>query len=176
MNHPPLLFLDCESLGLDDEPIWEVAAARIELSSWVIEYEAFVDHDPNQMSPELPESFRRDYEARYTADESLPPMFVAEKIAEMAEGTIVCGSNPSFDMERIQRLDPWRKFGWHYHPIDIPTLVHGYLLGRGIAPAPPWKSDFLSRIVGVDPADFDRHTARGDVDWTLAMWNEVTNP
>lgn len=176
-KHPPLLFLDVESLGLDDAPVWEVAAIRVSTITHEnpIHYQSFVDHDPTEMDSELPQSFRDDYEKRYNVVESFPPTFVAEKIADMiAPGTIVCGSNPSFDMERIQRLDPIRKFKWHYHSLDIPTLVHGYLLGRGIAPAPPWKSDFLSRIVGVDPADFDRHTAMGDCRWTLAMWNAVT--
>lgn len=179
MKHPPLLFLDTETVGINPAaPIWEIAAVRIEPTGSATHFETLVAHDPGDWLLTLPKLFVDDYKKRYDADQAAHPRVAVERLAKITEGAIVCGSNPSFDIERLERLAYQQQlpepFGWHYHPFDIPTLAHGYLLGRGIAPAPPWKSDFLSRIVGVDPADFDRHTAMGDCEWTLAMWKAVT--
>ena len=38
---------------------------------------------------------------------------------------------------------------------------------------PPWSSDGLSSAVGVDPEQFERHTAMGDVRWVMAQWDAV---
>jgi hypothetical protein len=70
---------------------------------------------------------------------------------------------------------------WHYQPVDVETLVAGFLLGRSIVghldPAVrlPWSSSDLSLAVGVDPAEFDRHTALGDVAWAWAQLLAITN-
>lgn len=37
----------------------------------------------------------------------------------------------------------------------------------------PWDSDNLSRMVGVDPDRFDRHTAMGDALWTQAIYDRI---
>ena len=42
------------------------------------------------------------------------------------------------------------------------------------APALPWDSDEISRVVGVDPDDFDRHTALGDARWARAIYDAIT--
>ena len=41
------------------------------------------------------------------------------------------------------------------------------------AAIPPWNSNDLSRAVGVDPDDFDRHSALGDVRWAKAVYEAV---
>lgn len=179
MKQPSLLFLDCETLGLGDAPVWEVAAIAITANGTMLQrFSAFVEHDQTDAAmwlDELPSSFANDYQSRYVPDKAWARETVAGKIMMMAEGgAIVCGSNPDFDMTRVAALDPTTKPTWHYHPIDVPTLVHGYLLGKGIAPAPPWKSDLLSQMVGVDPTAYSRHTAMGDCEWTLDLWNRVT--
>lgn len=64
---------------------------------------------------------------------------------------------------------------WHYHPWDIASVALGYACGRdGSPPSLPWKSDQLSQEIGVNPAEFARHTAMGDVRWTLAQWDLIT--
>lgn len=41
--------------------------------------------------------------------------------------------------------------------------------------APPWKSDDLSRAIGVEPAsEEDRHTALGDARWAMRMYDAMT--
>jgi len=93
---------------------------------------------------------------------------------------------------------------WHYHLIDIEALAVGWLNGRrsrqneivdgyslenngkkapGLvrwdSPGPwdvplPWKSDDLSRLVGVEPASGeDRHTALGDARWAMRIYDAV---
>jgi DNA polymerase III epsilon subunit-like protein len=37
----------------------------------------------------------------------------------------------------------------------------------------PWNSNQLSRRLGVDPDNFARHTAMGDVQWCLAQWRAM---
>ena len=185
MNHPPLLFLDTETLGLDIEaPIWEVAAIRVEPHSeqtktWLVEHDP-TDENGVPWLNSLPDSFAEDYLNRFVrfSGRACNPFGVVEQLAELAKGAIVCGSNPSFDMQRLEKLsidcEAFRAFGWHYHAMDIPTLAHGWLLGKGIAPAPPWKSDFLSQACGVSPRDFDRHSALGDARWCKALWERIT--
>lgn len=41
------------------------------------------------------------------------------------------------------------------------------------AVAAPYKSALLSRAIGVDPGDFERHTALGDARWVKAMWEAM---
>lgn len=189
MRHPTLLFLDCETLGLEkDAPIWEIAAIRVEgnrrqeeppkIHNRVTVWSGFVQHDSSKADSNLPYSYREDYEQRFDPYFARGIPDALEVIRILADGAVVCGSNPWFDMDLLKNLaiandvDP--EFGWHYHPIDVPTLVHGWLLGKGVTPAPPWKSDLLSQVIGVDPTSFDRHTAKGDALWCKEMWEKVT--
>lgn len=103
----------------------------------------------------------------------------------LTTGTHLCGAVPSFDEERLRRL--LRSRGvvprWHYHLIDVEALAAGYVIGRCQSPIaqatsdevarPPWKSNDLSRAVGVDPDQFDRHTALGDARWAKAIYERV---
>lgn len=174
-----LLFLDIETLGTSpDVAVWEVAAARFEDEKLQGHMSVFVRHDPDLRDADLPDSFAADYAARYDHAVAAHPVDALHILSRYAEGgAIVCGSNPRFDMDRLERLADVHAVpapSWHYHPHDIPSMVHGYLLGKGIAPAPPWRSNFLSQAIGVDPRDYDRHTALGDVWWCRAMWAEIT--
>lgn len=181
MKHPPLLIIDTETLGLDDAPVWEVAAIRVDEDGQVADkYQAFVQHgDPSPWIDDLPASFSNDYENRYDSSIAVYPESVVLQIDKMAAGkALVLGSNPAFDMQRIETMARNAEMpipGYHYHPEDIPTLARGWLYGRGVYPAPPWKSDFISQVCGVDPRDFDRHTAMGDCEWTLALWRAVSS-
>jgi len=125
----------------------------------------------------------------------------AETIADLlGGGTHIVGAVPNFDTERIATL--LRRYGlapgWHYHLIDIENLVAGWAHGvfrqaaddlarRGLphdavdqGPALvtslPWDSDALSRAVGVDPDDYDRHTALGDARWVRDQYDAIIRP
>jgi hypothetical protein len=117
----------------------------------------------------------------------------------MTHGLHLAGAVVSFDAERLWKL--LRANGecpmWHYHLIEVEALAAGWVAAqcigqandgksRGTIPVsvdgkiidningrPPWKSDSLSRAVGVEPDDFDRHTALGDARWAKAIYEAV---
>lgn len=182
IKHPPMVFLDVETLGLGAAPIWEISGFRVvdgkvENAGFL---ELFVDHDPALMDPTLPQAFRDDYQKRFTDAKPLTvsPAKAVQAISYLARGrALVCGSNPGFDMQRIEAMA--RDNGlepppWHYHPEDVPTLARGWLHGKGIYPAPPWKSDLIAQMCGVDPRDYARHTAMGDCQFMWDLWKVVT--
>lgn len=94
----------------------------------------------------------------------------AEDVAEALADAHLVGAVPSFD---AAFLDRWlRRNGqapaWHYHLIDVEALAAGHA-----RVAPPWNSNDLSRAVGVEPDEFGRHTAMGDVRWAMAIYDAV---
>lgn len=119
----------------------------------------------------------------------------------LTHGLHLAGAVVSFDAERLGNLI--RSVGqiptWHYHLVDVEALAAGFIAGsraavdaaramtgepfwagtktwratEGPDAGPPWKSDELSLAVGVDPADFDRHTALGDCRWAKAIYEAV---
>lgn len=112
----------------------------------------------------------------------------AERFVALTWGATILGMVPSFDEERLRRLlvRLGQCPGWHYRPVDVETLAAGYRAGRAdqtirsggyvgeeFVPAIPWKSDALSKAIGVDPDQFDRHTALGDARWTRAIYDLV---
>lgn len=63
--------------------------------------------------------------------------------------------------------------------IDIENVAAGYIRGLHAARGtdmpvlPPYDSNELSRAVNVNPDDFQRHTAMGDVQWVRAQWDAI---
>lgn len=171
-----VVFLDTETLGLDpDAPVWEFAAVRRLDPVGEVELHFTIHHDPAHWLDGFPEEFLADYLSRYDPAEAWGEVAAVGAIHAITKGAIVLGSNPGFDIDHLAKL--LRRNGiepeWHYHPLDIPTLAMGYLAGQGQAPAQPWKSDLLSAAIGVSPDDYARHTAMGDVKWTMAQWDAV---
>lgn len=179
------VFLDTETLGLDRRaPVWEFAAIRIEDDGTESVRDHFqIRHEPKRYGIDwlatLPEWFQRDYLARYRRETALDMAVAAPRIARIVDGkAVIAGSNPGFDMERLGDLlaefdiEP----GWHYHPLDVPTIAVGWLTARnGCTPPRPWKSDELTRLVGLDPDNYKRHTALGDVEWCRDLYESITD-
>lgn len=194
-----IVFMDTETLGVHiDAPIWEFAAIRRrhlddgsckehELHIQIHHYaEPWLTGDDA-----LPEQFQVDYRSRFAAGEAYGKSGAAEVIAGFLAGRPhIVGAVPNFDTERIahQLLRPAHiPEPWHYHLIDIENVVAGFLRGErktwglptevddrlNCLTRLPWSSDSLSMAVGVDPKDFDRHTAMGDVLWVKAQWDAV---
>lgn len=172
------VFLDTETLGLDRlAPIWEFAAIRIADDGTEVGREgSMIRHDPGDWIATLPAAFTRDYHTRYNPAAALTPWSAARLIADIVSGgAVIAGSNPAFDMERLEIL--LRRYGlepgWHYHPTDVPTMAIGWLAARGQLIPKPWKSDAISRAVGINPDAHGRHTAMGDVLWTRDLYNAM---
>lgn len=176
----PIVFCDTESTGLlPDDEVWEFAGRRRDPDGTVQDLHLFIEHDKNKAEL-LPPSFYHDYRARYPHDparfeERSTTYAASQLIQQFTAGCHIIGAVPSFDtiklseMMRRHRLEP----KWHYHLTDIENVILGYLAGRGQLIDPPWKSDALSRAVHVEPTDFHRHTAMGDVLWVEAQWDAV---
>ena len=174
-----IAFVDTETTGLSlDDDIWEFAAIVREEDGTEHEHHLFIQHDALKCA-RLPEPFRSDHKARFAPGALAEPQEQAAKwIAALLAGrTHIVGAVPNFDTERIALL--LRRFGltpgWHYHLIDVEALAVGCVCGqeRG-APPLPWNSNDLSRAVGVDPDQFDRHTALGDAKWARAIYDAIT--
>lgn len=191
MNKSAIVFLDTETLGFDPDwhPIWEIAGIRREVDGTEREFHRFVEHDASY-AHELPEPFLSDYRDRYDPEEAVPAPLVIEEMGRMlfSGRPHVVGAVPNFDTERIALLRRRNDFPgrepWHYHLIDIENLAVGYLRAkrRFAAHIPgqieeatrlPWDSNKLSAAVGVDPEQFVRHTAMGDVLWARAIWDKI---
>lgn len=104
---------------------------------------------------------------------------VLEQVEWLTRDAHLVGALPSFDAEvlgarmRAHGMLP----SWYYHVIDVEPLVIGFLHGAGHGEgwSLPYKSDDLSRAVGVvPPGDADRHTALGDARWALRLYEAIT--
>lgn len=173
------VFLDTETLGLDRAaPVWEFAGLRVEDDGQVSMREHFqIRHHAGFWLDKLTEdapAFAGDYRARYDEETALWEWDAVRRIRLLTTGgPVIAGSNPAFDMERLETLMHRTGFGapeWHYHPLDVPTLALGWLAARGNLPVRPWKSDEISAACGIEPEDYDRHTAMGDVLWTRDLY------
>ena len=185
-----LVAIDTETLGLAvHHPIWELALIRREPDGAQVEHHWYVRHDDLAGDPDLPESFRADYEARYDKSAAILPHDLATILRHLlrpidGQQPILIGSNPSFDANRIG-LHVGKDIPglWHYRTVDVATLTAGWIAGRRSAErvvtgphegvlAPPWKSDDLAATIGV-AAGPHRHTAVADARWALAVWDSV---
>lgn len=200
----PLVFLDTETTGLDPRTheIWEIGAIVREDGAMDYEYHWQIrpridDADPKALEigrfhqrfavPEFAAAARLGAAGPWYFYKSIYEVF--SEIAGVLQGAHLVGAVPSFDDAflkeafRIHGLD----VGWHYHLIDVEALAIGYLHGRKYSETEdaewsnavldvglPWKSEEMSRAVGIDPEQFDRHTALGDARWAKAIYDAVT--
>jgi DNA polymerase III epsilon subunit-like protein len=160
-----IVFLDTETTGLDPDrhEIWEVGLIRANSN-----YHWFLPVDLGRADPVALGigQFHRRYDRRNITN----LRDFAGEFAELTLGAHLAGAVVSFDEERLRKL--LRSNGacpeWHYHLVDVEALVAGKL---GLKP--PWDSNELSRAVGVDPGDFERHSALGDAMWAQALYRAV---
>jgi DNA polymerase III epsilon subunit-like protein len=161
-----IVFCDTETTGLDSErhEIWEVGL--IDRSGYEHEWTLTVDLGrADAMALKI-----SGFHDRYWRKDKTRIADFAETFRELTNDCHLAGAVISFDEERLRQLlrahheCPM----WHYHLVDVESLAAGKL-GLG----PPWDSDELSRQVGVDPDDFDRHSALGDARWAKAIYDAV---
>ena len=119
----------------------------------------------------------------------------AAVVAAWTHRAHLVGMVPNFDAEVLAALlrDNNLTPTWHHHLTDVGTLAVGWLAGQVVADAEgrgihretglallredfalPWKSDDVSRAVGVEPpGDDERHTALGDARWAQRIYDRV---
>lgn len=81
----------------------------------------------------------------------------AAKVSESGDCTYVAINTEDGPKSRC-RIHPWTDHEFSSAPTGA---------------FPPWKSVDLSRAVGVEPEDFDKHTALGDARWAKAIYEAV---
>lgn len=180
-----LAFIDTETTGLDPDQheIWEVglllytadAKTRLARRHW------FLPVDLGRADPRALEI--GGFYDRYDEDETTSRHKFAREFSALTRGAHLVGNVVSFDEERLRKLlrTHGQCPGWHYHPIDLEPMVVGYLHGFDRAAGEtdhvtplPWKSDDLSRAIGVEPPhEGQRHTALGDARWAYEMYRKV---
>lgn len=174
-----LAFLDTETTGLDPDrhEIWDLA--------YIIDGEEKVF----EMDPDLSKAdpfaldIGRFYERRPRWHGDIPDPdctaagngWVALQVAHDLKGRHIVGAVPSFDDAFLKRFMAKHQLPvtWHYHLIDVETLAVGFLAFEGGAMTLPWNSEVLSLAVGVDPLQFERHTALGDARWAKAIYEKI---
>lgn len=169
VDESKVVFIDLETTGLDpaQHEIWEVGLI---VDGQECEWQLPVNlakADPGALR--VNRYYERNVGRRELADQPSAGAVAAE-VARLSAGRHLVGAVPSFD---AAFLAPFlRSHGqchaWHYHLVDVEALIAGK-----IGMPPPWNSNELSQKVGVDPAQFDRHTALGDARWARALFQVV---
>jgi DNA polymerase III epsilon subunit-like protein len=180
-----ICFIDCETTSLRyDRRAWEIGlivrsgdgSPDIE-HQWFIRIEDLDLGNADLMSLKIGRFHERHPQARRIACSVPGEAEVLAEVERRTRGAHLVGAVPNFDADvlgarmRANGICP----SWHYHLQDFETLIVGYLRGRGEpAPSLPWRSDDLSRLIGVEPpGDEDRHTALGDARWAARVWDAV---
>lgn len=153
-----LVFLDCETTGLDPErhEIWEIA--------WAVDdgpiRQHFALHSLIGSDPKALEIGR--YNRRWTGH-YFPGL--DDTLQRVLYGATVVGSNPAFDTAMLRAR--WGYAPWHHRLLDVATYAMpamGVDRPQGLAAV----ADFL----GIDAPD---HTAAGDVRTLRACWSALTD-
>lgn len=197
----PIVFLDTETDGVHPgRKVWEIAMIRRD-EHGEREIEFFLDinlatadpfglkvgrfYERHPLGRTLSAASETDHAARapFTAGPDydgavLTHSAAALRIARWTHGAHIIGAVPNFDTEVLAAM--LREHGltpaWHYHLIDIEALMVGWLWAdaESYDPALPWKSDELSRAVGVEPpTEEERHTAMGDARWAMRVYDAI---
>jgi hypothetical protein len=179
----PLCFVDTETTSLDryTREVWEVGMVRREPDGSQTSYEVLVAgvdlSEANPVSLKIGRFYDR-YDMNHAARKHLLivghstkyaiPEDVARNVERMTRGAHLIGAVPSFEDTSLAPLLKRHQLApaWHYHLVCIGNVLAGYF---GVVP--PYSSDELSMRIGVDPAQFERHTAMGDVRWVMAQWD-----
>ncbi len=185
-----IVFLDTETTSLrPDRRAWDIGLIVREPDKadtehqWFIDWEALYLGNADPFALKIGGFYERHPQSSCTLDAAFWPdgisdeQMVMREVERLTRGAHLVGAVPNFDAEvlatrmRAHGIAP----SWHYHLQDIETLIVGYLRGQG-QPAPelPFRSDDISRLIGVEPpGDDERHTALGDARWARAVWDRV---
>lgn len=197
MTAVTLVFADTETTSLRaDRRAWDVGLVvrrpglPDEEFSWFVRQEDLDLANADLRSLEIGRFYERHPEFGGTGD-VLSERDVLMAVERETRSAFLAGCVPYFDAEVLG--DRMRANGicpsWHYHLIDCETLISGSLAAQvalgaagidavprppeGWPHEPPWHSEELSQLIGVDPARFDRHTALGDALWARALYDAV---
>jgi DNA polymerase III epsilon subunit-like protein len=184
----PVVFLDTETTGVHlGRQIYEIAMVRREGDKPEVTRTLMLEVDISEADPtglKIGGFYERHPLGRYLSGRSTSNpresrltlctrQAAAELVARATHGAHLVGALPWFDTEKLAEL--LREHGltpaWHYHLIDVESRCVGWQHAHGQDVPLPYRSDDLSRLVGVDPEQFKRHEALGDVQWAMALYD-----
>jgi DNA polymerase III epsilon subunit-like protein len=193
MSHParPLVFVDTETTSLNRRTrrAWDVGYIIRRPGEADVEKQFFIEVDLEHADPfslkighfyeRHPNPFHLPGKGHHgelllaAGEILLGESAAACGIAQDFKDAILVGAVPSFDEETLANLllDNWLIPTWHYQLVDVETLAAGRLVARGEPATPPWSSDALSIRMGLDPNNYERHTALGDARWARDLFD-----
>jgi DNA polymerase III epsilon subunit-like protein len=198
-----LCFIDTETTSLrPDRRAWEVGlivrdpGAEDREFRWFIQTEDLDLGNADPFSLKIGRFYERhpDYRGTVNSD-SYPEAYVLCQVEKLTRGAYLVGAIVSFDADvlgtrmRAGGICP----AWDYHLMCIENLAAGWLHASAAAleirhgasdstarnrtiASPPWKSDELTRALGVTITEADRHTALGDARWARDVYDVVAGP
>lgn len=178
-----LAFVDTETTGLEDyDHVWEIAVVRCRPDGKLRQQLYTQVRHKGYLAAGLPPEFQADHAARYDESLAVTPARAAEVVREILAGTTLVGVNPAFDSRMLSQLVEGQGYSvtWDYRVIDLAAMSLAALARTDTPVKLPWRSDDLARAVGVPDTDllgdpmWDRHTALGDVEWSMAWWHALT--
>jgi DNA polymerase III epsilon subunit-like protein len=163
-----LCFVDTETMGLDPDrhEIWEVGLIIRNDNLIDVEYEWKLPVKYPENADQIALTINGYYDRQ--EEEYISPRtgHYFPKITEFAYDFMrltmrshLVGAVVSFDEERLRKLLLREGYTpmWHYHLVDVESLVAGKL-----GWTPPWKSSELWEKMGINEEDYAKHTALGD--------------
>lgn len=175
------IVIDTETTGLKEHhKPWELAAKAVnpETLETINDYHTFINLTiDDYQNIDLPPSFKTDLDKRYTkpvASENTSPLLRFSiwlrqlDREDQPNERHIFGVNPTFDIQQLKKVDNLFESRVHYRSWDITTLAAAHLNLK-----PPVRSETVSKALGVDPENFERHTAMGDVDWGIAQLKAI---
>lgn len=171
-----VVHLDVETTGTNPDlhEVWEVAVVVEDDAAQVItEYHAFLRPERMDVADGAALLVGGFYDRFPTVDgggQVTALAEAAEAVARLSAGRVVIGNNVHFDLGFLARLlrENDQAPAWHYHPVDVKALCGGLLGLR-----PPWTTEDLVEAmdIDIDKLGVDRHTARGDVEISRALYH-----
>lgn len=181
MTTDPVLFVDTETLGLDPDihPIWEIGCIEADGTEheWQIALPAYQIAQADPVALEI-----NRFEERYVGNldtsgtEVLTTSQSAARFAELAQGKHLVGAVVSFDEERLRLMHnaflgkPQGKYPWHYHVLCVEAMAVGHLGGSFEL---PWKSDAITKALGLTIDEENKHSALADARWARDIYMAV---
>jgi hypothetical protein len=193
----PICFIDTETTGIHPDRLpWEIALIKRPDADYLDEETLLIQIIDVDLSNADPFGLKvgRFYERHYwyAESKSIPPECqcigeheAAVLVERFTRGSHLIGAVPSFDAETWDKMLRRHNLlpAWHYHLIDVEPLAIGFIQGFNLSNPKgrelpsfslPWKSDELSRAIGVEPpTDAERHTAMGDARWAQRTYDKV---
>jgi hypothetical protein len=100
---------------------------------------------------------------------------LAGQVARMLSGAHLVAANPAFDAGHLAAF--LRANGEcltaDYHLTDLGSLVRGWAAAQGGTPPFPLKVASAAAIVGLNPEDYEAHTALGDARMARDIYDAV---